>query len=164
MAQSVISKLLTKSNLVSAGAAVLIGVGTLGGWVMASSGPAPAPLVAMTPMPVPSPLVKPITGPRLPNASNVTVTTVTKVGDGDDLQVTDSRGTVSLRLAGVNTPELAYGNQYSQCYSLEAFAKTKAELTGKTVVVERTRPNRTGTTRGGWCATSRWTGSITARS
>ena len=87
--------------------------------------------------PSPTTSVKPVAGLHLPTASKTTTTKITKVEDGDTVQVTDERGTVSLRLAGVDAPELAYGNQPSQCYALEASTKLKSELLGKTVMVER---------------------------
>lgn len=55
--------------------------------------------------------------------------TVTKVSDGDTIQVTDSFGTmVKVRLYGIDAPETAKGSKPGQSYGEESFQALRQKL------------------------------------
>lgn len=55
--------------------------------------------------------------------------TVTKVSDGDTIQVTDSHGTmVKVRLYGIDAPEAAKGSKPGQSYGEEAFQALRQKV------------------------------------
>jgi micrococcal nuclease len=61
---------------------------------------------------------------------------VTKVIDGDTLQVQSNGTTETVRLIGVDTPETVDPRKPVQCYGPEASAETKRLLEGKQVTLE----------------------------
>ncbi len=69
------------------------------------------------------------------NASSETYT-VTKVIDGDTLEVNDQDKAVRIRLIGVNTPEELDPRKGLQCYSVEAAQAVKGILEGSQVTLE----------------------------
>lgn len=68
---------------------------------------------------------------------------VTKVDDGDTIEVEIDRKTERVRMIGVNTPETVDPKRPIQCYGPEASKFTKAFLSHQSVRLERdaTRPN-----------------------
>lgn len=65
-----------------------------------------------------------------------TVWTVTKVVDGDTIDVTISGKEERVRLLGINTPESVDPRRPVQCFGKEASAFAKELLSGKTVRLE----------------------------
>jgi len=61
---------------------------------------------------------------------------VTKVVDGDTLEILKYGKTEKVRLIGVDTPETLDPRKPVQCFGKEASAKTKGLLTGKSVRLE----------------------------
>lgn len=61
---------------------------------------------------------------------------VTKVVDGDTLQVDMNGDAITLRLIGINTPETVDPRRPVECFGREASAKAKEILTGARVRVE----------------------------
>lgn len=70
-----------------------------------------------------------------PAAAEVDETTVAYVVDGDTIDVTGADGaTQRVRLLGINTPEIAYGDQAAQCGGEEAAAQLEELLPEGTTV------------------------------
>jgi micrococcal nuclease len=61
---------------------------------------------------------------------------VSRVVDGDTIEVTIDNKPVKVRLIGVNTPETVDPRRPVQCFGKEASAETKRLLNGKDVVME----------------------------
>lgn len=61
---------------------------------------------------------------------------VTRVMDGDTIQVSRNGKTETVRLIGVNTPETVDPKKPVECYGPEASAETKQALEGKQVSLE----------------------------
>lgn len=61
---------------------------------------------------------------------------VYKVVDGDTIKVFDGHSTNTVRLLGINTPEVKSGVTKEQCYGPEASAYSKSILTHKFVRLE----------------------------
>lgn len=61
---------------------------------------------------------------------------VTKVVDGDTIQITDRSGKHTVRLIGINTPETVDPRKTLECFGKEASAKAKTLLTGQQVLLE----------------------------
>ena len=61
---------------------------------------------------------------------------VTTPVDGDTVRVRTVRGTETVRLLGVNTPETHHPTKAVECFGPEAAAFTDRELTGRPVELE----------------------------
>lgn len=62
--------------------------------------------------------------------------TVTQVVDGDTVKVKRGGEIITLRLIGIDTPEIVDPRKPVQCFGKEASSKTKELLTGKSVRLE----------------------------
>lgn len=83
----------------------------------------------------PSPTSTTISVPTITPAPNSTLAKVVKVVDGDTIKV-DLDGTVeTIRLIGVDTPEVVDPRKPVQCFGKEASAKTKELLTDQIVTL-----------------------------
>ena len=60
---------------------------------------------------------------------------VTDVVDGDTIKTIIDGHNITVRLLGINTPEVVDPRKPVECYGLEASAETKSLLTGKSVLV-----------------------------
>lgn len=91
------------------------------------------------------------TAPLLPNSSTVPAplaanypalptglasATVTRVIDGDTIDVDLNGSVVRVRLIGIDTPETVHPSRPVECFGQEASAQAKALLTGQTVFLE----------------------------
>lgn len=74
------------------------------------------------------------TSPSPPPAPRVGAEVVS-VADGDTLTVRDAAETYTVRLIGVNAPELAHFGAPAECFGAEARAELRRLLTGRTVSV-----------------------------
>lgn len=94
---------------------------------------------AAKPLPAPVGFAKP-----LPTTYSVQYSTVTKVTKGHEIYVTADGVIQPVRMVGLATPELAQGNLPSQCFALQAQAKTKSDLLGQPVslLADPTQPDR----------------------
>jgi micrococcal nuclease len=73
-----------------------------------------------------------------PQATDATLYSVTKVVDGDTLDVRTQSGTVqSVRIVGIDSPEIVDPRKPVQCFAKEASARLHALLDGKAVHLER---------------------------
>lgn len=75
----------------------------------------------------------------IPSASPSAISklyTVTKVIDGDTIQVRIDSKNETIRLIGIDTPEIVDPRKPVQCFAAEASNKAKATLTGKNVSLE----------------------------
>ncbi|MGO3018235.1 MAG: thermonuclease family protein [Anaerococcus sp.] len=63
--------------------------------------------------------------------------TVTRVVDGDTIEVSDGKSTYKLRLIGVNTPETVHPNKDVEFFGKEASDFTKEKLTDSTIYLEK---------------------------
>lgn len=61
---------------------------------------------------------------------------VTRAVDGDTIRVRTARGTETIRLLGVNTPETHHPTKGVECFGPEAAAFTARRLTGRAVTLE----------------------------
>lgn len=61
---------------------------------------------------------------------------VTKIDDGDTIVVQSDTSSETVRLIGLDTPEVKDPRKPVQCYAAEASAKTKTLLTGQSVRLE----------------------------
>lgn len=68
--------------------------------------------------------------------SGTTAALVTGVIDGDTIRVSLAGSTRTVRLIGIDTPEVVDPRKPVQCYGREASARTTALLLGKTVALE----------------------------
>lgn len=80
-------------------------------------------------------LVVPTFSPQYANAGNIPSykAKVTRVVDGDTIQVKLGNKTEKIRMIGVNTPETHHPTKGAEPYGKEAAAFTIKRLTGKTV-------------------------------
>lgn len=62
---------------------------------------------------------------------------VTRVVDGDTIEVNDGKETYKLRLIGVNTPETVHPNKDVEFFGKEASAYTKSVLEGRNIYIEK---------------------------
>lgn len=91
------------------------------------------------PSPTPSPQAGTVAGTiqeASPSATS-TMALVTKVIDGDTLEVSVSGQLKKLRLIGIDTPETVDPRRPVECFGKEASAKTKELLGGKEVILEK---------------------------
>ncbi len=93
----------------------------------------PTPVVALSPTATTS--ATPTIGKVLGNKANQQVT-VTKVVDGDTIQVVVGDKKETIRLIGVDTPETVDPRKKVQCFGKEASNFTKQLLANKTVFLE----------------------------
>ncbi len=91
--------------------------------------PTPRPLVTPTPTPL-----RLLNYPEQP--LNLPRATVLSVIDGDTIDVRVGGQTVSVRLLGINTPEVAGPYRTAQCFGNEASANAKRLLAGATVYLQ----------------------------
>ncbi|MEK7073658.1 MAG: thermonuclease family protein [Patescibacteria group bacterium] len=77
-----------------------------------------------------------VTTPSVVAAPTSTTWMVTKVVDGDTIDVAMSGEDVRIRLLGINTPETVDPRRPAQCFGKEASAFAKQLLSGKTVRLE----------------------------
>lgn len=68
--------------------------------------------------------------------STSTLYRVTDVMDGDTIQIKRGGKEETLRLLGINTPEVDSKYRTAQCWGKEASAETKAKLTGTSIRIE----------------------------
>ncbi len=98
-----------------------------------------ATVSVVTRTPVPRPTVTP-TPRRLPNYPdqplNLPQATVAAVIDGDTINVRIGSRTVSVRMLGINTPEVAGPYRVAQCFGNEASANARRLLVGATVYLQ----------------------------
>lgn len=79
----------------------------------------------------------------LPDGSGATIATVTRVIDGDTVDVRLGATTERVRLLGIDTPETVDPDEPVQCFGPEASARTKELLApGTEVAVRRDRQAR----------------------
>lgn len=71
-----------------------------------------------------------------PTLSQEELVSVKKVVDGDTIQVTINGKIETIRLIGINTPEIVDLRKPVQCFGKEASNKTKERLTGRLVRLE----------------------------
>lgn len=83
-----------------------------------------------TPLNVDTPLASPVLG------ANRTQATVTSVTDGDTFKVLTDGNLETIRVIGIDTPEIFDPRKPVQCYGKEASAYSKQLLSGKTVYLE----------------------------
>lgn len=83
----------------------------------------------------PSPTPASVQAPSLP-PSGLERATVTRVVDGDTIDVTLNRRTVRVRLLGVDTPETVHPSRPVECFGREASRFLKELLEGQTVLLE----------------------------
>jgi micrococcal nuclease len=62
--------------------------------------------------------------------------TVSRVVDGDTLDVENNQGTIRVRLIGVNTPESVAQSRPDECYGKEASAYVASTMSRTTVTLE----------------------------
>jgi micrococcal nuclease len=98
-------------------------------------------VISVTNTPTRRPLVTPTPTPlRLPNYPdqplNLPRATVLSVIDGDTIDVRVGGQTVSVRLLGINTPEVTGPYRTAQCFGNEASANAKRLLAGATVYLQ----------------------------
>ena len=67
---------------------------------------------------------------------SATVGTVVEVVDGDTIEVALGRRVETVRLLGVDTPEVVHPDRPVECFGPEASAFTKEQLTGRSVHLE----------------------------
>jgi micrococcal nuclease len=72
---------------------------------------------------------------RAPRVGGTTVT-VTKVTDGDTIHVTYQGRDESVRLIGVDTPEVSWYGGKAECFGEEAGLYTRGRLDGRTIRLE----------------------------
>jgi micrococcal nuclease len=92
----------------------------------------------------PSPAAEPTSAPPEPEPAARTNALVTRVVDGDTLEVRFRGELLTVRLIGIDTPESVAPDEPVQCYALEAAAYTADRLEGRRVLlrfdVERIDP------------------------
>jgi micrococcal nuclease len=71
-----------------------------------------------------------------PSSATTAVYPVTKVRDGDTIEITYEGKTEAVRLVGINTPETVDPRRPIQCFGKEASNRLKSQLTGKSVSLE----------------------------
>jgi len=74
--------------------------------------------------------------PQQPTDTAVTLYTVVSVVDGDTLKITINGKTETLRLIGMDTPEVVDPRKTVQCFGKEASNKAKELLSGKKISIE----------------------------
>jgi micrococcal nuclease len=96
----------------------------------ASVSVSPSPATASTPSPTtaPSPTPKPTPAPL--------AGTVIEVVDGDTVRVELSTGIETVRIIGIDTPEVVHPSKPEGCFGAEASAFAKATLDGQAVTLE----------------------------
>lgn len=62
---------------------------------------------------------------------------MTHVADGDTFRVALPGGEETVRVLGVDTPEIAHGDRPAGCFGAEAAASARGWLQGRTVRIER---------------------------
>ena len=82
------------------------------------------------------PVATPAGGPPSPQG-NITQAQVTRVVDGDTIEVSIGGTLYRVRYIGIDTPETVDPNRPVGCYGPEASAANKALVEGKTVTLER---------------------------
>jgi len=92
--------------------------------------------------------------PSTSRASSTTATatqqsgTVSRVVDGDTIDVQETGRTVRVRVLGVNAPEIAHDGTPAQCYGPEATARARGLALGKPVTLT-SDPTQPATDRNG---------------
>lgn len=95
--------------------------------------------VEKTPAPLPEPEIVATAPPATTqvattSAANLEQALVSKVVDGDTIQLSDGR---KVRYIGIDTPETVHPSKAVECYGQEASAKNKELILGKTVGLEK---------------------------
>lgn len=96
--------------------------------VVATARPSPAATATETPEPTPTVTIPP--EPPADPLASMPLVPVTRVIDGDTIEVNHNGQITSVRLIGVNTPETVHPQQPVQCFGTEASAFT-------TMMIER---------------------------
>ncbi len=73
---------------------------------------------------------------KIPNIDPVAGYKVTKILDGDTIQVKIGKEIYTIRMLGIDTPETVDPRKKPQCYGKEASDKTKELLTGYSVTIK----------------------------
>lgn len=73
---------------------------------------------------------------KIPNIDPVARYKVTKILDGDTIQVKIGKEIYTIRMLGIDTPETVDPRKKPQCYGKEASDKTKELLTGYSVTIK----------------------------
>lgn len=90
-------------------------------------------VVPALPSPLPAALPSPVVHATVPTGNYF----VTRVVDGDTIEVKDEAGKISkVRLIGIDTPETVDPRKAVQCFGKEASNRTKYLLMGQTVNLE----------------------------
>jgi micrococcal nuclease len=111
--------------------ATLITVALVVYYLVAPPGKAsPAPVPAVTPTPFQTPVL------GAADVSPSAVLTVSRVVDGDTIVVGSGKTKETVRLIGVDTPEVVDPRKPVQCFGKEASAETKRLLNGRSVRLE----------------------------
>lgn len=84
--------------------------------------------------PTPSPTVSETTPSELSSLQNLEAAQVSRVVDGDTIELSDGR---KLRYIGVNTPETKDPNREVECFGQEASQYNQQLVEGKTVFLEK---------------------------
>ena len=130
-----------KIGLLAVGALVIVGAAMSGGAgpsTTAANEPttSPAPSASTAPASA-SPSVAPASAsPSVTPAAAELTGTVTEVVDGDTIRVELPSGLETVRIIGIDTPEVVHPTQPEACYGAEATAFAKETLDGKTVTLE----------------------------
>jgi micrococcal nuclease len=96
-----------------------------------------APDPSRTPSPAASATATPSTGPTVSVRPDLTPARVTRVVDGDTIEVEVNGTEYTVRYIGIDTPETVHPDKPVQCFGPEASARNKDLVEGETVGLER---------------------------
>ena len=100
------------------------------------STPAPPPST-FTPSPPPTPASPPIIVPPPVFTESTALFTVTRVVDGDTIEINYDGALKKIRLIGIDTPETVHPTKPVECFGQEAKAKMQALVAGRAVRIEK---------------------------
>ena len=130
---------LTRTSALSADSD-LVGAGTVPTpTASATARPVPAPALVLQPTPSTTPVaVTPV--PSIPPAVDVepsgVAAVVTDVVDGDTIRVDLPNGIETVRIIGIDTPEVVHPTEPEACFGAEASAFARETLDGQAVTLE----------------------------
>ena len=134
-----------KIGLFAVGAIIVAAAAVAGGAdqdVAAVTGPTPSPTLTASASESPSPSVAPTTSPTTDPTPTLEPTpaplagTVVEVVDGDTVRVELPTGIETVRIIGIDTPEVVHPSQPEACFGAEASAFAKDTLDGQAVTLE----------------------------
>jgi micrococcal nuclease len=101
-------------------------------------------LASLLPSPTPSAQPTSTASPVLGSATDATLYAVSRVIDGDTIEVTKEGVIEKVRLIGIDTPEVVDPRKPVECFGKEASQKAKELLTGKQVILiaDRSQQNK----------------------